>query len=392
MSAWGLRGRTAGAALLVALLLALGTAAVLGAGQRNAAEPAEPASPADVLSAQQWEGLERSVDRALAWLASQQQRDGRFPTIEHAQPAVTCLILMAFLSRGHVPGEGPYGEMMDRGLDFVLKCQQRDGLICLVAPAPTHGNHNSAHTATYNHAISGLLLCEMYGMADRSRCDRIRPVVERALDFSRGLQLIQKRRPVDVGGWRYIRRATDPTDSDLSVTSWYLLFLRSAKNAGFDIPSQHVDEAMAYVKRCYDPQLRRFLYSVETPSSARRAMDAAGILALSLGGLHNTQMAHAAADRLLSDPFPGYNRPGGGRWERYHYGIFYGSLAMFQLGGRYWQSYYPPLVRLLLANQNTDGSWDPEAGEDHCYGNAYSTALVVMTLTPPYQMLPIFQR
>ena len=68
------------------------------------------------------------------------------------------------------------------------------------------------------------------------------------------------------------------------------------------------------------------------------------------------------------------------------------SQAMFQLGGDYWTRFYPPLMKLLTENQNEDGSWDAEAVQETKFGNHYTTALTVLALTPPYQLLPIYQR
>ena len=39
-----------------------------------------------------------------------------------------------------------------------------------------------------------------------------------------------------------------------------------------------------------------------------------------------------------------------------------------------------------------DGSWDAESNRDGQFGNVYTTALAVLALTPPYQLLPIHQR
>src|SRR5689334_19766195 len=78
----------------------------------------------DALSPDQWRRVDNCVDRGLAWLASKQQQDGSFPTAASGQPAVTSLAVMAFLSRGHVPGTGPYGKQLDRAIDFVLAQQQ----------------------------------------------------------------------------------------------------------------------------------------------------------------------------------------------------------------------------------------------------------------------------
>jgi hypothetical protein len=44
--------------------------------------------PADVLTDAEWDEVNMAVERGLAWLASQQQRDGSFPTMPQGQPAV----------------------------------------------------------------------------------------------------------------------------------------------------------------------------------------------------------------------------------------------------------------------------------------------------------------
>ena len=47
----------------------------------------------------------------------------------------------------------------------------------------------------------------------------------------------------------------------------------------------------------------------------------------------------------------------------------------------------------LFRTQHADGSWDKEAAaDDELYGTTYTTALTVLALTPPYQILPIYQR
>ena len=66
---------------------------------------------------------------------------------------------------------------------------------------------------------------------------------------------------------------------------------------------------------------------------------------------------------------------------------------MFQLGGKYWDRFFPPLLRVLTAAQHPDGSWDPESiEEDREFGNVYTTSMALLALEVPYQMLPIYQR
>src|SRR5690606_23358766 len=129
-----------------------------------------------LLTPEQWNRLDESVDRALAFLARSQERDGSFRTHSSGQPAVTSLCAMAFLSRGHLPDEGLYGNHLGRAIDYVIDAQAADGTIM-------HNiNQAASHfEANYNHAISGLMLGEVYGMTSASRQGRIRETIERAL-------------------------------------------------------------------------------------------------------------------------------------------------------------------------------------------------------------------
>src|SRR5262245_55127138 len=71
--------------------------------------------------------LTDSVDRALAFLHKIQEADGAWRAGNEKNPAVTALAVMAFLSAGHVPGEGPYSDAVERGIRWVLARQQPNG-------------------------------------------------------------------------------------------------------------------------------------------------------------------------------------------------------------------------------------------------------------------------
>jgi hypothetical protein len=79
--------------------------------------------------------------------------------------------------------------------------------------------------------------------------------------------------------------------------------------------------------------------------------------------------------------------------DRFFYSAYYTSQAAAQLGGRYWEGIFPPVAAAVLSGQSADGSWPAEVGHrDMMFGNAYSSALAVLTLTPAYQLLPVYQR
>ncbi len=337
------------------------------------------------LSPEQWKRLDRAVDRGLAFLSKGQQADGSFLTSFDGQPGVTSLCVMAMLARGHQPKKGPYGPQIDRAIDYVLDTQD-----------PTTGGLMADRTdeiaGNYNHAIAGVMLAEVYGMTDAKRHDRIRTAIRKALAYTRQQQLRPKS-PADRGGWRYLHRSPSGNDSDLSVTAWQLMFLRSARNAEFNVPEQWVKDAMGYVHRTFDANERGFVYALAGfRHYCTRGMVGAGVVCLALGGEHQSETAKIAGDWILRSSFKAYNR-GSREEDRYHFGAFYCSQAMFQLGGDYWQRFFPPLLSALAEAQHPDGSWDPEfADDDSKFGSLLTTAFAVLALSPPYQMLPVYQR
>lgn len=383
-------------ALVVVLGMAL--AIVLCARGAAAAEPAAGAAseieaPRSVLTSDQWKQLDSSVDRALEFLAKRQRADGSFETTELGQPGVTALCVLAFLSRGHVPHEGKYGRQLDRAIEYVLDSQQDEGILFAQPLGSSWQLQSATHTGAYNHAIAGLMLGEVYGMTQSTQRDRVRDAIRKALVYTRQQQQRAKRKRVDDGGWRYVRPGAGlHNDADLSITSWYLMFLRSARNAEFDVPKEYIDEALGYVRNAFDPGQGAFKYGHSGGGQQiTRATVGGGILSLSLAGDHQSEMARTAGQWVLKNSFERYNQC---RYheERYHYSAYYCSQAMFQLGGEFWARFYPPFMRVLLQHQHADGSWDAEASLDRHFGNSYTTALMVLALTPPYQLLPIYQR
>jgi hypothetical protein len=344
----------------------------------------------DLLSAAEWRRLDRSVDSGLKFLAAQQSADGSFRTLPTGQPAITGLVVLAFLSRGHLPDQGPYGEQMTRAIDFVLSMQRADGLMCNLPVESSYTQTGVSHTGMYSHGIAGLMLGEVYGMTNEKQLERIRPALKKAIAFSRAWQTKRKRQSVDKGGWRYLVPYAS-NDSDLSVTAWQLMFLRSAKNAEFDVPKQFIDDATDYVRGCFDKRLGTFIYagSERRPSGG---IVGGGIVALTLSGEFQSERVKAAGNWILQNRGRGYNARGHHGSDRYHYAIYYSSQAMFQLGGEYWSTWFPELMETLLRNQRDDGGWDAESVRDGPYGRAYTTSLAILALTPQYQILPIYQR
>ena len=67
-----------------------------------------------------------------------------------------------------------------------------------------------------------------------------------------------------------------------------------------------------------------------------------------------------------------------------HYYWYYGTYAMFQMGGKYWSKWESTLKPELVDNQDQKGdqkgSWEPNGPWGHAGGRVYSTALMALCI------------
>jgi len=337
--------------------------------------------------------LIKAVDRGLSALHSGQKEDGSFPSLNYGQPGVTSLAIMAFLSRGHLPGEGPYGESLDKAIDYVLSYQKRSGLFAtqdIDFARINHVFHGEAITAkTYNHAISMLMLGEVYGLTDQQDSFRIRSAIEKGLKLTIRLWDIRKPAPADEGGFRYTRPLSDRVEADISVTAWHATSLRSIRNAGFDIPQRVMDRIAAYIVRNQNRD-GGFGYS-SSRSSSTYVMTAAGTLCLALAGKSASAETQRAARYLAGIHHKGRSAfQSTGRYWPY-YSCYYLTQSSIQLGGQVWVTCMGKCAAYLLPRQQPGGLWPPD-GQAARFGSAYSTSMAIIALTPTLQILPIYQR
>lgn len=317
--------------------------------------------------------VDKAIERALEFLHnSQDKSDGAWRSRNGKNPAITGLAVMAFLSAGHVPGEGKYGGTVEKGVRWILKAQQANGLIA------GEGGHEM-----YHHGIATLMLAEVAGMTEGPLAEEVRRKLEKAIAVI--LKAQRTGSGPERGGWRY--QVQQVGGSDISVTGWQIMALRAAKNLGCDVPTEAIEKAVDFIRRCNDRGSGGYRYTpndhVTTPCTGT------SVLALELCGkdLHHSPELLKAGSYLLKDG----NLP---RWGGAHffYGIYYGSQATFQLGGNYWAVYRPRLREVLLKNQDeNNGSW-AGGGYDSSFGPAYCTAMAVLALTVEYRFLPIYQR
>lgn len=312
--------------------------------------------------------LNRAVASGLAALARMQRDDGSFGEGAFGgNVAITAIAGIAFMADGHLPGRGPYGTNVAKALEFVLKSTNESGLIA----------SDAANGPMYGHGFATLFLGEVYGMtAGGGETDLASRVHQALVKASRLIQTTQN----EEGGWRY---NPVPYDADVSVTICQIMALRSARNAGLEIPKATIDKAVEYVRACQNPD-GGFRYQMSSgPSLWPRS--AAGVASLQYAGIYEDKAIEQGLKYLFATALPG--RAGANQQLHYFYGHYYAVQAMFLAGGEAWAGWWPAVREELLERQRADGTW-----EDPSVGDAYGTAMALIVLQMPKRYLPIFQK
>jgi len=335
-----------------------------------------------------------AIDASLRWLAKHQDKDGRWDSDQfmkhdpkgrktkgagkaHYDVGLTGLALLAFLGDGNTMRTGPYRDTIKAAVKF-LRNQQGDAGLFGVP---------ETHDFIYNHAIATYAICEAYGL---SQYRILKPFAQRGIDF-----LEKHRNPRGV--WRYDARSGD---NDTSITSWGILAYRAAADFGLQVNPKANASAIEYLDAVTDPEDGRCGYTTRGQRSSRLAGNHAQDFpaekseALTAAGLFlrfmmsqdpdETPVMERAADTLLTSP-PAWDDRGG--IDFYYW--FYGSYAMYQVGGEHWKKWRAAVVPTVLKNQRRDGSasgsWDPVSVWSGGGGRVYSTAMCTLTLQASYR-------
>ncbi len=220
----------------------------------------------------------RAIDRGLALLASRQDEEGAFGSGGYSRNVAVCgLAGMAFMAAGSTPGRGPYGQNVDRSVDFILANTQESGFIN-VSSASSHG-------PMYGHGFATLFLAESYGMTMRSD---IREKLTKAVNLIVNTQNSE-------GGWRY---QPQRRDADISVTICQIMALRAARNAGLYVPRETIDRCTEYVKRSQNAD-GGFMYMLQGGGQSAFPRSAAGVVALYSAGIYDSPEIKKGLEYLM---------------------------------------------------------------------------------------------
>jgi hypothetical protein len=248
----------------------------------------------------------------------------------------------------------------------------------------------------YIHAVCALFGLSYLGLSPDPAAER-----DLAAWCRRSLRVIAEAQKVSRpdyarGGWRY---TPGSDESDLSVTSWQLLVLHAARQCGFEVEEDTMEDALRFIDGAYVAVTNGpvgpcggYVYRPGVSRDPEPGVTGAAVFIRSLFERRDDARREAALTYLAGYP-PSW---GGAQYNGYFFfGAFYMTQGMFQIGDPAWERYFTPLRALLLDHQTGDGSW-PFAPEDahqgRLAGPAYSTAMAVLILSMEKQYLPMYQR
>jgi len=321
---------------------------------------------------------QKAIDRGLEYLSKSQNENGSWGDRQYSgNVAVTSLAALAFMAGGHQPGRGRYGQCVEKAVEYVIGRESRD------TPGFLYSAGGSPFGAMYSHGFGALLLGEAYGMvAKKDAQKRLRDTLERAVG------LIVKAQNKTQGGWRY---DTTGTSSDVSVTICQIMALRSARNAGLQVPKSVVEHCTKYVKQCQNSD-GGFNYMLGNRNNSAFPRSAAGVVALYCAGIYEGREIDSGLNYLMQFKPGGRGNGGGiGRGSHemhYYYGQYYAAQAMWTAGGKHWQEWFPAIREELLQRaRQSPGVW-----QDPTVCNDYGTAMALIILQIPNNYLPIMQK
>ncbi len=338
-----------------------------------------------------------AVDLGLEWLKNHQSADGHWdPAAFESQcklnrcgggattaqgPGSTSLVLLAFLGAGETHNSGEYKDAVKNGLRYLKNLQDSEGCF---------GSRTSPTFMT-DHMWATLAMTEAYGLTG-SRL--FKESAQRAVNF-----VLRAQNPY-LGWGPGVRTGVN----DTSTTVLGMLVVKSAKLAELDVDhSGAFAGGLKWLDLVTDAKSGRVGNQkvgdadVEWrfPTLRGDALTAAAMLARIMAGQDpkENELIQKGADILAA------NRPEASVWlDPGEYMLrYFGTLALFQVGGDHFKQWNEALKPALVGRQRTGqgrderGSWDPldlhsaEAG-----GRVHATAIQTLCLEVYYRYGRVF--
>lgn len=321
---------------------------------------------------------ESAVLRALEWLKEHQLEDGSWEGEGHARckTAMTGLALLTFLAHGETPTSERYGKTVEKAIRFLVEVD-----------AKSDGTFNHSDGSMYAQGIASYALAEAFAL---TRIPSIKPVMELAVG-----RIVQGQQ--STGAFNYGLNTAD-VRRDTSVAGWMTQAMKAAYISGASVTGlkEAMDLAIQGFKINYNETDAQFKYAPGGPkvgdadpnAGSSPSVTPIGILAMQLLGHAKDPEVTGGLNSIANwEPLWTEKHPSG--WPLYTW--YYTTQAFFQSGGKSWDRWNNVFARMLVQNQNADGSWTPTGVSEGVYGPVYGTCFSALSLMVYYRFLPTYQ-
>ncbi len=342
---------------------------------------------------------ESAVEAALRWLARHQEADGHWAITkwggkhEKSVVGITGAALLAFLGAGHTSKAGKFRDNVHRAQNWLVARLEKEA-----AQKGKGVKYGWFYTDMYQQGMGTLALAEAYGM---TKNPYLKKPAQAAVDY-----IIEAQGSYEA--WTYANKKGRKGRNDTSVSGWQVMALKSAKIAGLKVDHTAFQGAMNWLNAATDPATGKCSYasSQKMRGNGSMAMCAAGMLMRQFMGTPRTAPIMGKAGATLSRFVPKWDEKAGmysATGTNFYY-WYYGTLCMFQMGGKDWEAWNKALKPTLVDNQrrggpmngsvnDVDGSWNPVGGGGvPAGGRAFSTALGALSLEVYYRYLPMYSK
>jgi hypothetical protein len=325
----------------------------------------------------------QAVDNALAWLAKQQQADGRWPFNAHPN-AVQASATLAFLGRGHTMESGEYKDVVRKSINNYIERMPKDGGL---------GNHGHATP------FVTMALCDAYAMTPWNK--RVKEAAEAAANYALRTQHGD-------GGWSGGRSpGTKQNEIDVAQTGWWTMALISAKLAGMEVPQDRflrIRNVLMQVAEGRYPGTVLFTShgGRESTYDKNRSIKSTIFTMLHFLGVPRNNPTIQRLAKELIDDLPG-------RQKRNYWVMYNMGMGMFQMGPSdpSWKTFNVEVIRKITEDMTRSGKtgyWPApnglfggkgtkgDTGENSGYwGDCGRTGMAVLNLEVYYRYGDIHQ-
>ena len=397
---------------------------------------------------------EAAVELSLRWLSSVQSPDGHWDAETHgagqvkvdengvprdyagrdADTGITALVTLSFLGAGYTHEQGKYSFVVDNALAWLISQQDTEGSL---------GGEAGHYARMYCHAMATYALAEALGMQENIMTapivdssalaigdslaqsvtsmlmlqHSVAPFIPVALNnsvsatradiTSYGLRKVDdltlraallravtytiSQQDPKSGGWRYKLGQ----EGDVSMFGWQMMSLKSADIAGVNINPIVRERMIGFLNSVRQGNngglfgyRRSVLQNGRETEPVSPVMTAEALFCQQMLGYPRDSVASKEAVQYLLRNMPRLSQINMYYW-------YYGTLAMYQYGGKPWEDWNAVVRDTLINGQRRTGeyagSWDPVGPWGRYGGRLYSTAISTLTLEVYYRLLPLYR-